>query len=67
MAASYEGGQAEPADVAAGDDPYSYRIVLSPPLGRSYATRIAARYGLSLEQLLDMLHQRKVLDDKTDL
>ena len=67
MVASYEEGQAEPADVAAGDGPYSYRVVLSPPLGRSYADRIAARYGISLKQLVDLLHQRRVLDEKTDL
>ena len=67
MVASYEEGQAEQADVAAGDSPYSYRIVLSPPLGRSYADRIAVRYGISLEQLVDLLHQRRVLDEKTEL
>ena len=64
MVASYEEGQAEPADVAAGDGPYSYRVVLSPPLGRSYADRIAGRYGISLKQLVDLLHQRRVLDEK---
>jgi len=39
---------------------------MSPPLGRSYADRIAARYGIGLEQLLALLHQRKVLDEKTE-
>jgi DNA mismatch repair protein MutS len=67
MVASYEEGQAEPADVAAKDGSYSYRIVLSPPLGRSYADRIAARYGISLKQLVDLLYQRRVLDEKTEL
>ena len=67
MVASYEEGQAEQTDVAAGDGSYSYRIVLGPPLGRSYADRIAARYGISLEQLVALLHQRKVLDEKTEL
>lgn len=67
MVASYEQGQEEQTDVAAGDGPYSYRIVLSPPLGRSYADRIAARYGISLEQLVALLKQRKVLDGKTEL
>jgi DNA mismatch repair ATPase MutS len=66
MVASYEEGQGEQADVAAGEGPYSYRVVLSPPLGRSYADRIAARYGISLKQLLDLLHQRRVLDEKTE-
>ncbi|MBN1121582.1 MAG: hypothetical protein JXJ17_10920 [Anaerolineae bacterium] len=66
MVASYEEGEGQ-ADVTAGDGPYSYRVVLSPPLGRSYADRIAARYGISLEQLVDLLRQRKVLDEKTEL
>jgi DNA mismatch repair ATPase MutS len=66
MVASYQEGQEEQADVATGDDPYSYRIVLSPPLGRSYADRIAARYGISLEQLVNLLQQRRVLDEKTE-
>jgi DNA mismatch repair protein MutS len=67
MVASYEIVQEGQADLAAGDGSYSYRIELSPPLGRSYAGRIAARYGISLEQLVALLHQRKVLDEKTDL
>ncbi|MDJ0755252.1 MAG: hypothetical protein QNJ45_17140 [Ardenticatenaceae bacterium] len=56
----------EQAGVAAGDGPYSYRVVLSPPLGRSYADRIAARYGINLEQLLDLLYQRQVLDERSE-
>jgi DNA mismatch repair protein MutS len=67
MVASYEAGQGMQTDLAAGDGPYSYRVVLSPPLGRSYADRIAARYGISLQQLLALLHQRNALDEKTDL
>jgi DNA mismatch repair protein MutS len=67
MVASYEEGQEKQTDVAAGDGPYSYRIVFSPPLGRSYAARIAARYGISLEQLVVLLRQRQVLDEKTEL
>jgi hypothetical protein len=51
-------------DTPGGDGAYSYRVVLSPPLGRSYAERIAARYGISLEQLEALLHQRSVLDEK---
>jgi len=65
MVASYEEGQEEPTDVA-GDGPYSYRVALSPPLGRSYADRIAARYGVSLEQLIALLNQRMVLNEKID-
>ncbi len=63
MVASYEQGQAEPADDAAGDGGYSYRVVCGPPLGRSYADRIAARYGISLAQLVALLHRRQVLDE----
>jgi DNA mismatch repair ATPase MutS len=66
MVASYEEGQEEQTDVA-GDGPCSYRVVLSPPLGRSYADRIAARYGVSLEQLVTLLHRRKVLNEKPDV
>lgn len=65
MVASYEEGQEEPTDVS-GDGPYSYRVALSPPLGRSYADRIAARYGVSLEQLVALLNQRMVLNEETD-
>jgi hypothetical protein len=63
MVASCEEGQKETD--AAGDGPYSYRVVLSPPLGRSYAERIAARYGISREQVVDLLTQREVLGGKT--
>lgn len=65
MVASYEEGQEEQAD-ATGDGSYSYRITMSPPLGRSYADRIAARYGIGMEQLVALLHQRKVLGEKTE-
>lgn len=66
MVASFEEGEAEQANIADADSHYSYKIALSPPLGRSYADRIAARYGISLEQLVSLLHQRKVLDEKSD-
>lgn len=62
MVASYEQGQDDQSD-AAGEGRYSYRVVFSPPLGRSYAARIAARYGIGLEQLLALLHRRRVLDE----
>jgi DNA mismatch repair ATPase MutS len=66
MVASFEDVREEQADVAARDVHYSYRVVISPPLGRSYADRIAARYGISLAQLVDLLHQRKVLGEKIE-
>jgi DNA mismatch repair protein MutS len=36
----------------------TYRIAPGPPLGRSYAREIAARYGISYEQLEDLLRRR---------
>ncbi len=66
MVASYEAGQGEQTDGSAGDGLGSYRVVLAPPLGRSYADRIAARYGIGREQLVALLHQRKVLDEQTE-
>lgn len=64
MVASYEeGGEAQAGDTAGGS-PNSYRVVINPPLGRSYAERIAARYGISLEQVVELLRQRDVLGQK---
>ena len=39
----------------------SYRLEIRPPLGQSYAREIAARYGISYQQLQDVLHKRGVL------
>jgi DNA mismatch repair ATPase MutS len=61
MVASFEDVCEEQADVADVDVHYSYLVVISPPLGRSNSDRVAARNGISLEQLVDLLHQRKVL------
>ena len=41
---------------------HSYKIAPGPPLGRSYAHEIAARYGISYEQLTALLQQRGVLE-----
>ena len=38
----------------------SYQVILSPPMGRSYAREIAVRYGISFEQLRDLLEQRGI-------
>lgn len=38
-----------------------FRIELRPPAGRSYAERIAARYGIALEQLTELLRARGAL------
>jgi DNA mismatch repair protein MutS len=40
---------------------YSYRIQAGPPLGRSYAENIAARYGISRDQLQALLEERDLL------
>lgn len=40
----------------------TYRIVLGPPRGHSYAREIAARYGISYDQLTDLLRARGLLD-----
>jgi DNA mismatch repair protein MutS len=41
-----------------GDIQQTYRILPGPPQGRSYAREIAARYGISYEQLEEMLRKR---------
>ncbi len=52
-------------DARDGDDvQQTYRIVAGPPRGRSYAREIAARYGISYEQLADLLNRRGVVDDE---
>jgi DNA mismatch repair protein MutS len=40
----------------------TYHIIPGPPRGLSYAREIAARYGISYEQLERLLHQRGLLD-----
>jgi DNA mismatch repair protein MutS len=40
---------------------YSYRIQARPPLGRSYAENIAARHGISRDQLRTLLKERNLL------
>ena len=39
----------------------TYRLEVRPPLGQSYAREIAARYGISYEQLENVLSERGVL------
>ncbi|MBZ0296374.1 MAG: DNA mismatch repair protein MutS, partial [Anaerolineae bacterium] len=43
----------------------TYKIVPSPPMGMSYAREIAARYGISFDQLMDTLRERKVIEVET--
>jgi hypothetical protein len=40
---------------------HTYKLEIRPPLGQSYAREIAARYGISYQQLEDVLSQRGVL------
>jgi DNA mismatch repair protein MutS len=40
----------------------SYRVIKSPPMGRSYARELATLYGISFEQLIGLLRKRGVLD-----
>jgi DNA mismatch repair ATPase MutS len=37
----------------------TYKIVQSPPMSKSYAIELAARYGISYQQLRDLLKDRK--------
>lgn len=41
----------------------SYKIIPSPPMGKSYAMEIAAQYGISYEQLTAALAARHLLED----
>jgi hypothetical protein len=41
----------------------SYRIEARPPMGRSYAREIAARYGIGYSQLEGTLKERGVLSE----
>ena len=41
----------------------SFKIIPSPPMGRSYAREIAAQYGISYEQLTAALKARRLIDD----
>jgi DNA mismatch repair ATPase MutS len=39
----------------------TYKLVIRPPLGQSYAREIAARYGISYQQLEEVLSRRGIL------
>jgi DNA mismatch repair protein MutS len=45
---------------------HSYKVEIRPPLGQSYAREIAARYGISYEQLEKVLSERGVLKRGSD-
>jgi DNA mismatch repair protein MutS len=40
----------------------NFKVVFGPPLGRSYVREIALRYGVSYDQLRELLQQRGLLD-----
>jgi DNA mismatch repair protein MutS len=52
-------GDGEPSETSP-----RFRIELRPPAGRSYAERIATRYGIALEQLTELLQAREVLPNQ---
>ncbi|HRQ41139.1 MAG TPA: hypothetical protein PLD25_24745 [Chloroflexota bacterium] len=60
MVASLPAEDGEDASGVYGRGPY--KISLGPPAGRSYAERIAARYGIAREQLIELLKTRHVLE-----
>ena len=39
----------------------TYKLEIRPPLGQSYAREIAARYGISYQQLEDVLSRRGLI------
>jgi DNA mismatch repair ATPase MutS len=45
---------------------HMYQLQVRPPLGQSYAREIAARYGISYEQLENVLSERGVLGKNND-
>ena len=51
----------KPDEALLSDAGHSYHIQPGPPLGRSYAEHIAARYGISDEQLQVLLEERDLL------
>jgi DNA mismatch repair protein MutS len=52
-----------------GEGNRTYKLEMRPPLGQSYAREIAARYGISYQQLENVLSERGVLNkpDETNL
>jgi hypothetical protein len=40
----------------------TYKIVASPPMGRSYAHELAARYGISFDKIVETLTTRHAID-----
>jgi hypothetical protein len=62
MVASRIDAQVPAAAPARGALERSYRVVESPPMGRSYAHELAMSYGISFDQLVDSLRRRGLLN-----
>jgi DNA mismatch repair protein MutS len=43
----------------------TYKIISSPPMGRSYANELAARYGISFDKIVETLNARQVIAPQT--
>lgn len=54
-------------DAEASFTPRTFKINPGPPQGISYARDIAARFGISREQLLQLMRERAVLDSEVDI
>ncbi len=44
-----------------GDIKRMYKFVVSPPMGKSYAQELAARYGISFDKIVEILAERHVI------
>jgi DNA mismatch repair ATPase MutS len=53
--------QIDPSPDANGDVKRTYKIIPSPPMGRSYANELAARYGISFDKIVNTLRTREVI------
>lgn len=56
----------EEARTSAQSGKYSYKVLPGPPIGQSYARELARQYGVSFEQLQDMLAKRGVVASEQD-
>jgi DNA mismatch repair protein MutS len=53
--------QTDPSQPEADTVKRTYKIVTSPPMGRSYAHELAARYGISFDKIVETLTARQVI------
>ncbi|CAG0968931.1 MAG: hypothetical protein IAE83_02900 [Anaerolinea sp.] len=59
--------QSSLSEASGGEIKRTYKIVASPPMGRSYADELAARYGISFEKIVGALKTRKVIDPDMEI